>query len=82
MRWSRYFLPTMKDTPSEAQIASHRFMLRAGMVLPPEEHTVLIRDYLRETDQVERPKRDNARVVINGSFCEQHFYTAPSYVRL
>ncbi len=32
MRWSRYFLPTMKDTPAEAQIASHRFMLRAGMV--------------------------------------------------
>ena len=32
MRWSRTFLPTMKDTPAEAQIASHRFMLRAGMV--------------------------------------------------
>ena len=32
MRWSRYFLPTMKDTPAEAQIASHRYMLRAGMV--------------------------------------------------
>ena len=32
MRWSRYFLPTMKDTPAEAQIPSHRYMLRAGMV--------------------------------------------------
>ncbi|MFA6021801.1 MAG: proline--tRNA ligase [Rhodospirillales bacterium] len=32
MRLSRYFLPTMKETPSEAQIASHRLMLRAGMV--------------------------------------------------
>ena len=32
MRWSRTFLPTMKDTPAEAQIASHRYMLRAGMV--------------------------------------------------
>lgn len=32
MRLSHYFLPTLKDTPSEAQIASHRLMLRAGMV--------------------------------------------------
>ncbi len=32
MRVSRYFLPTLKETPSEAQIASHRLMLRAGMV--------------------------------------------------
>ncbi|MFD1797644.1 proline--tRNA ligase [Paracoccus aurantiacus] len=32
MRLSRYFLPVLKETPSEAQIASHRLMLRAGMV--------------------------------------------------
>ena len=32
MRLSRYFLPTLKETPAEAQIVSHRYMLRAGMV--------------------------------------------------
>ncbi len=32
MRLSRYFLPTLKETPSEAQIVSHRYMLRAGMI--------------------------------------------------
>lgn len=32
MRLSRYFLPTLKETPSDAQIASHRLMLRSGMV--------------------------------------------------
>ncbi|MBT5456469.1 MAG: proline--tRNA ligase [Rhodospirillaceae bacterium] len=32
MRLSRYFLPTLKEDPAEAQIASHRLMLRAGMV--------------------------------------------------
>lgn len=32
MRLSRFFLPTLKETPSEAQIASHRLMLRAGMI--------------------------------------------------
>lgn len=32
MRLSQYFLPTLKEIPSEAQIASHRLMLRAGMI--------------------------------------------------
>ncbi len=32
MRLSRYFLPTLRETPAEAQIVSHRLMLRAGMV--------------------------------------------------
>ena len=32
MRLSHYFLPLLKETPKEAQIASHRLMLRAGMI--------------------------------------------------
>ena len=32
MRLSRAFLPSLKEVPAEAQIASHRLMLRAGMV--------------------------------------------------
>jgi len=32
MRLSRYFLPVLKETPSDAQIVSHRLMLRAGMI--------------------------------------------------
>ncbi|MFD2207299.1 proline--tRNA ligase [Kiloniella antarctica] len=32
MRLSAYFLPTLKENPSEAQIVSHRYMLRAGMI--------------------------------------------------
>jgi len=32
MRLSRYFLPLIKENPSEAQIVSHRLMLRAGMI--------------------------------------------------
>ncbi len=32
MRLSQFFLPLLKETPAEAQIASHRFMLRAGMI--------------------------------------------------
>ena len=32
MRLSRFYLPVLKETPSDAQIASHRLMLRAGMI--------------------------------------------------
>lgn len=32
MRLSRYFLPTLRENPAEAQIVSHRLMLRAGLV--------------------------------------------------
>lgn len=32
MRLSSYFLPTLKENPAEAQIVSHRLMLRAGMI--------------------------------------------------
>jgi prolyl-tRNA synthetase len=32
MRLSRGFVPTLKETPAEAQIVSHRLMLRAGLV--------------------------------------------------
>ena len=32
MRLTKYFIPVLKETPSEAQIVSHRYMLRAGMI--------------------------------------------------
>jgi prolyl-tRNA synthetase len=32
MRLSKYFLPILKENPSDAQIVSHRLMLRAGMI--------------------------------------------------
>jgi benzoyl-CoA reductase subunit C len=57
--------------PWQAPTSEVYLVLRAGMVLPPEEHTVLVREYIAATDVVERPKRDNARIVLTGSFCEQ-----------
>ncbi|MBV9528881.1 proline--tRNA ligase [Sphingomonas sp.] len=32
MRWSRAFLPVLKETPTDAQIVSHQLMLRAGLI--------------------------------------------------
>jgi benzoyl-CoA reductase subunit C len=57
--------------PWQAPTSEVYLVQRAGMILPPEEHTRLVRDYIAATDAVSRPKRDNARVVINGTFCEQ-----------
>ncbi len=47
-------------------------VLRAGNVLPPEEHTELLRQYLRLAQmQTDRHERDQSRVVLVGMFCEQ-----------
>jgi prolyl-tRNA synthetase len=32
MRYSQYFIPTVKETPADAEVVSHQLMLRAGMV--------------------------------------------------
>ena len=64
MRLSRFFLPTLKETPAEAQIVSHRYMLRAGMVRQasagiyswlPLGHLVL-----KKIEQIVREEQDAA----------------------
>jgi len=57
--------------PWQAPTSEVYLVLRAGNVLPPEEHTELVRDYIAAAEAEKRPKRDNARVVVTGSFCEQ-----------
>src|SRR3569623_1835850 len=32
VRWSKTFIPTMKEIPSDAEIPSHQLMLRAGLI--------------------------------------------------
>jgi len=58
-------------SPWQAPTSEVYLVLRAGMVLPPEEHTELVRDYLAAAEALPRPKRDNARIVLTGAFCEQ-----------
>jgi len=67
MRLSQYFLPTLKEDPAEAQIVSHRLMLRAGLVrqtaagiyawLP---HGLNV---LRKIEQIVREEMDRAGAV-------------------
>jgi benzoyl-CoA reductase subunit C len=57
--------------PWQAPAAEVYLLMRAGLVLPVEQHTELLRDYLAAARAVERPRRDNCRVVVTGVFCEQ-----------
>ena len=57
--------------PWQAPTSEVYLLLRAGCVLPPEDHTQLVREYLAAADAAQRAPRDNARVVLTGAFCEQ-----------
>jgi prolyl-tRNA synthetase len=64
VRLSSYFLPTLKENPSEAQIVSHRLMLRAGMIRQSSAgiYSWLPLGYrtLRRVEQIVREEMDAA----------------------
>jgi prolyl-tRNA synthetase len=64
MRRSQLFLPTSKETPSEAQIVSHRLMLRAGMVRQTSAGIYawlpMGLKVLRKIEQIVREEQDRA----------------------
>ncbi len=64
MRLSQFFLPTLKETPTEAQIVSHRLMLRAGMVRQQAAgiYSWLPLGYrvLRRVEQIVREEQDRS----------------------
>lgn len=67
MRLSRFFLPTLKENPAEAQIASHRLMLRSGMVRQTAAGIYawlpLGRRVLDKIEQIVREEMDRAGAV-------------------
>lgn len=64
MRFSEYFLPTLRDTPKEAEIVSHRYMLRAGLVQQTSAgiYAWLPMGYkvLRKIEQIVREEQDKS----------------------
>ena len=64
MRLSSYFLPLLKENPSEAQIVSHRLMLRAGMIRQSSAGIYswlpLGLRVLRKVEQIVREEQDRA----------------------
>jgi len=59
------------EAPWLAPTSEVYLLMRAGLVLPVEEHTALLREYLAAIRAEPRPQRDNCRIVLNGVFCEQ-----------
>jgi benzoyl-CoA reductase subunit C len=59
------------ERPWQAPAAEIYLVVRAGLVLPVEEHSALLRDYMAAARRQERPVRDNCRIVLTGAFCEQ-----------
>lgn len=57
--------------PWKAPSSDVYLLMRAGMVLPVEEHSQLMADYLAAAEAEDRPMRDNCRIILQGSFCEQ-----------
>src|SRR5713101_250777 len=64
MRLSAYFLPLLRENPSEAQIVSHRLMLRAGMVRQSSAGIYswlpLGLRVLKKVEQIVREEQDSA----------------------
>ncbi len=67
MRLSRYFMPTLRDAPADAQIVSHRLMLRAGLVRQEAAGIYawlpLGLRVLRKIEQIVREEMDRAGAV-------------------
>jgi prolyl-tRNA synthetase len=67
MRLSRYFLPILRETPKEAEIVSHRLMLRAGLVRQQAAGIYswlpLGRRVLAKIEQIVREEQDRAGAI-------------------
>jgi prolyl-tRNA synthetase len=67
MRLSRYFLPILRDDPKEAEIVSHRLMLRAGMIRQEAAGSYswlpLGLKVLRKIEQIVREEQDRSGAI-------------------
>jgi prolyl-tRNA synthetase len=67
MRLSRYFLPLLRDDPKEAEIVSHRLMLRAGLIRQSSAgiYSWLPLGYrvLHKIEQIVREEQDRAGAI-------------------
>jgi len=59
------------ERPWQAPASEAYLVLRAGMVLPVEEHSELLEDYIAAARTEECPIKDNCKVIVTGMFCEQ-----------
>ena len=57
--------------PWQAPASEAYLIIRAGLVLPVEEHSVMLRQYIDAAKAELRPMKDNSKVIVTGMFCEQ-----------
>jgi len=67
MRWSKTFIPTLKEDPQDAEAASHKLMVRAGLIrrLTAGAYSYLPLGYriLKKTEQIIREEMDRAGAI-------------------
>src|SRR5947209_17859193 len=67
MRWTQTFIPTLKETPADAEITSHKLLLRAGLMrkLTAGLYTFLPLGFraLRKVEQIVRQEMDRAGAI-------------------
>ncbi len=68
MKFSEYFLPTLKETPSDAKLASHKLMLQAGMI---RKVTAGVYDYLPMGFKVLKKVEEVVREEMNRAGCQE-----------
>lgn len=59
------------ELPWQAPASEAYLVIRAGLVLPVEEHTIMLRQYIDAARAETRPIKDNSKIVLTGLFCEQ-----------
>ncbi|MDP7602192.1 MAG: benzoyl-CoA reductase subunit C [Rhodospirillales bacterium] len=69
--WVRKVYQFRSNQPWKVPASEVYLLMRAGEILTPEDHTQMMKDYLAAVENEERRMKDNCRVVLNGSFCEQ-----------
>ncbi|RAI34679.1 benzoyl-CoA reductase subunit C [Rhodoplanes serenus] len=57
--------------PWKAPNSEVYLLMRAGLMMDVAEHNAMLADYLTAAEAEDRPKRDNVRIAVYGSFCEQ-----------
>ncbi len=67
----RRLLHARRDRPWEVPTIDYYLLLRAGYMLPVEEHTAMLNEYVELAAHAGRARMDNIRVAVRGAFCEQ-----------
>ncbi len=67
MRWSKTYIPTMRDNPSEAELVSHKFLLRAGymrrLAAGVYNYLPLMQRVINKVSNIVREEMDSAGAV-------------------